>query len=382
MLARSDPPVHLTYCLNIHPGEDWPQGLEAIDAYARRVRDRVAPNEPFGLGLRLSARAARELRRPARLEAFADYLRREHLYVFTVNGFPYGAFHGQAVKADVYRPDWRTPQRIEYTLDLAEILAALLPDGIDGSISTVPGSYADWIGTDPDVLCMAENLATVARRLDELRRRTGRVVRLALEPEPDCYLETTDDLLAFFAGPLSRFDAPLDEHVGVCVDTAHLGVGFEDPTRALRRYRQAGVAVAKIQLSAALACQPTHAARERLEAFREPVYLHQVKARRPGGRVVSYRDLDDALALGGADEEQWRVHFHVPLFYPGDDTLRSTAGELTGRFAQEAVETTAHLEIETYTFDVLPDDLRADDVVDNIVGEYRWVLDHLLTTAD
>jgi hypothetical protein len=227
---------------------------------------------------------------------------------------------------------------------------------------------------------MAENLASVAQRLAELRERTGRTVRLALEPEPDCYLETTDDLMAFFAGPMSRFDAPVAEYIGVCVDTAHLAVGFEDPALTLERYRQAGVVVCKIQLSAALVCEPARSARTRLEAFREPVYLHQVKARRPGGRVVSYRDLDEALSLGGRDEEQWRVHFHVPLFFPGDGTLRSTADTLRGRFAREALDATRHLEIETYTFDVLPDELRADDVVDNIVGEYRWVLDDLLST--
>jgi hypothetical protein len=37
----------------------------------------------------------------------------------------------------------------------------------------------------------------------------------------------------------------------------------------------------------------------------------------------------------------------------------------------------AHLEMETYTWEVLPPELRSRDVVDQLVAEYHWVLAEL-----
>ena len=146
--------------------------------------------------------AARELAEPPALDEFAAFLRDENLYVFTINGFPYGQFHDTAVKRNVYAPDWRTLERLEYTCLLADILAALLPQGVTGSISTVPGSYAEWIATASDVDAMAATLAHATGHLADLHRRTGREICLALEPEPDCYLETAHDAADFITGPV------------------------------------------------------------------------------------------------------------------------------------------------------------------------------------
>ena len=186
MKIQDNPPLHLTYCLNLHPGEAWAENFAAIQTHVLAIRDRVAPGGPFGLGLRLGDRAARELAPATRLAELRDFLAAHGLYAFTVNGFPYGAFHGTAVKENVYRPDWRSAERLDYTVRLAEILAALLPEGVAGSISTVPVSYKDWMKSEADLRPAVENLAECAHRLEELYRRTGKDIALALEPEPDC----------------------------------------------------------------------------------------------------------------------------------------------------------------------------------------------------
>ncbi|MCK4601679.1 MAG: metabolite traffic protein EboE, partial [Phycisphaerae bacterium] len=207
MKVQADPPLHLTYCLNVHPGESWAASFAAIRDHAVGVRDRVAPGQPFGLGLRLSARAANELAKPPAMGKFRKFLARENLYVFTINGFPYGQFHDTAVKTSVYSPDWRTPERRDYTIALADILARLLPAGVTGSISTVPCSYKPWIAGGRDVQLMAKMLCDVVAHLAELHRATGKEIAVALEPEPDCYVENTDEVIAFFAGPLAEYGA-------------------------------------------------------------------------------------------------------------------------------------------------------------------------------
>ena len=377
MQVRDDPPVHLTYCLNVHPGESWAESFSAIREYALGVRDRVARDEPFGLGLRLSARAAGQLGQADALREFKAFLDAEGLYVFTINGFPYGRFHATAVKEDVYRPDWRSPARRDYTIRLAHVLAELLPDGVAGSISTVPVSYKPWIKSEVDLTRAIDMLTGAAGHLAGIRKRTGKDIRLALEPEPDCYLESSDEAIAFFTGPLrDRVDDAARRQIGLCFDTAHMAVEFEDPAESISRLQAADVRIGKIHLSAAIRLEPTPEALARLESFAEGVYLHQVKARRTSGEIRSFADLPEALAAEPEDWDEWRVHFHVPLFFESDGLLSSTADLLTGEFAETiAGGATDHLEIETYTFDVLPDDLRPTDVTESIAREYEWVLE-------
>jgi len=393
MKIQADPPIHLTYCLNIHAGETWEENFAAIRDNVPKVRDRLGRDGPFGLGLRLSRQAADELDNAAAIAAFGQFLQAEGLYVFTVNGFPYGRFHGTTVKQDAYAPDWRTPERREYTLTIARVLAALLPEATGGSISTVPGSYKAWIQSPESVHEIVTDLADVAAELSLLAKETGRSICLALEPEPDCYLETTDETVEFFTETLARqgckhlrsehglglseSDRILREHLGVCLDTAHAAVQFEDLAESLTKLQLAGVTVAKVQLSSALQVRPTAAAVERLGEFCDPVYLHQVKALRPDGEIDAYDDLPAALQAAGAGAvgRQWRVHFHVPLFLERAGELASTSAELSAEFWSLLLAgATEHLEIETYTFDVLPPDLRLADVTESIAREYRWVL--------
>ena len=395
MLISQSPPLHLTYCLNIHPGETWSENFNAIKTHALKVRNLIAPDRQFGLGLRLSRRATDHLRQAGPCADFRRFLEANNLYVFTINGFPYGPFHGTAVKTAVYLPDWRTAERLEYTVALADILAELVPEGVDGSISTVPGAYKEQVCAEADVRVMVENLAACAAHLHNLRARTGREIHIGLEPEPDCCLETTPEVIAFFEGPLAQWGVPhlasrlgcgrseaervLRRHVGVCFDTCHLAIQFEQPAASLRALEAHGVRVSKMQISAALRVVPPPAALLRLREFVDPVYLHQVKVRRGSEAPVSFPDLPAALAAAaGGPPAEWRIHFHVPLYFQGDAELQSTATVLDEAFFREVQRgRISHLEIETYTFHVLPQSLRTPDVTQSIAREFAWVVPRL-----
>jgi hypothetical protein len=342
--------LHLTYCTNIHPAVGWAAVQESLRAHAPALKARLSPDAAFGIGLRLSGAESRELLEGDRLARFRDWLDGEGLYVFTINGFPHGTFHGQPVKAEVHAPDWRSQERVAYTLRLAEILAALLPDGVDGTISTSPLSYGPW-GADLGQ-CTA-NVAHVAR---ELR---GTRIALAIEPEADGALANVDDLIRWWPDGL--------ENVTVCFDACHSAVAYEEPEQALDALDAAGIRVGKAQLSAALIVPPE--AHGELRAFADPIYLHQVTER---GSNRSWPDLPQALAEDGGGEE-WRVHFHVPIFVDRYGALRSTQEHLERCIRRVR---TSHLEIETYTWDVLPADMKASSV-DSIAREYEWVLDVL-----
>jgi sugar phosphate isomerase/epimerase len=368
--------LHLTYCTNIHPANGWAGVQESLRAHAPALKARLSPDAPFGLGLRLSGTESAELLEGDRLPAFRRWLDDEGLYVFTINGFPHGAFHGQPVKDAVHAPDWRTEERVAYTLRLADVLAALLPDGQAGTISTSPLSYRPWVGDDPDAVPQATaNVARVGAALRALHEARGVHVALAIEPEADGLLGDCRELIAWWPDGLDR------EHVTACFDVCHAAVAFEEPAATLAALADAGIAVGKIQLSAALRVAlgdaPQRAlATERLGAFADPVYLHQVTCRGHDGSLTAYPDLPDALpALGGAAEA--RVHFHVPIFLEGYGELGCTQEDLRTTLALAGDGgVTSHLEIETYTWDVLPEALKASSV-DSIAREYEWVLDAL-----
>jgi sugar phosphate isomerase/epimerase len=344
--------VHLTYCTNIHPAVGWEAVLASLRDHAPALKARLSPDAPFGIGLRLSGAESAELLQDDRLARFRAWLDAEGLYVFTINGFPHGAFHGQPVKADVHAPDWRSEERVAYTLRLAEILDALLPAGVDGTISTSPLSYGPWLHADGLAGCTRN----VWRVSDALR---GTRIALAIEPEADGALATVEDVIRWWPDGL--------EHVTVCFDACHSAVAYEEPEDVLDALDAAGIRVGKAQLSAALIVPPE--AHQQLRAFADPVYLHQVTER---GSKRSWPDLPQALADDGRGEE-WRVHFHVPIFVERYGALRSTQEHLERCIRRVR---TSHLEIETYTWDVLPADLKASSV-DSIAREYEWVLDVL-----
>jgi hypothetical protein len=302
--------------------------------------------------------------------------------VFTVNAFPYGTFHGAPVKDAVYRPDWTEPERVAYTNLTADVLAALLPDGVDGSISTVPGCFRARGGPTADA-AIADNLVRCAEHLAGIEARTGRRIAIALEPEPRCSIETLAEAAAFFAAHVRDRG-----RIAVCLDACHAAVEFEDLASSLAELRAAGVAVAKVQLSAGLSLAPGAAERAALSRYTNDVYLHQVVARGGDGTLDRYVDLPDALreAAGGAKRRppyndpgaEWRVHFHVPIFRADLGPFASTQPFLAELLAHHRREPIApHLEVETYTWDVLPPELRDEPIATAVARELRWVIERL-----
>jgi len=391
-LPGAHPAAHLTYCSNIHPGESWAE----LDAQLRRsipkVRDQLGTEHPFGLGLRLSADAATQLRQPDTWDRFAAWMEQTQTYVFTLNGFPYGPFHGTPVKEAVYRPDWSQPERLRYTSDLIEILARCVGTDAPGSISTVPcGFRRDASASAPAV---AEHLLRSAAQLWQLRSERGVDIALGLEPEPECRLETTAEAIAFFethllsAAPCQRFaqlsgcgrseaEAALRRHLGVCFDTCHAAVEFEDPRGGPRSLATAGIRIVKAQITAGLElASPSEAAMQRLEAFADAVYLHQVVVQTGPEARTRYLDLPEAITAfrdGTAPPGPWRVHFHVPVFASLEAPLRSTRGFITEALPALRSQT-AHFEVETYTWGVLPQAQRQLPLERAIAQELQWVL--------
>ena len=391
--------THLTYCTNIHPANGWPAVFENLKRYAPPLKARFSPEAPFGLGLRLSAREARELLQqgPGELRRFLD----DHgLYVAIINGFPHGAFHGTVVKADVYAPDWRDPARVRYTMDLIEVLRELLPQGVEGGISTAPLSYKPWMaGWDTGAWDeITRNVTRVAGALAKVRASDGRMIHLDIEPEPDCSLETSTETIEFFSRRLLPYGAPplarelavaedasraaLLDHIQVCFDCCHFAVEYEDPAPALDSLHAAGIKIGRVQLSSALKVPfPADRGRcaeaaARLQAFADPVYLHQVVEQ--GAPLRRFPDLGDALHNAEtACSREWRIHFHVPLFTSEYDGFESTQ-DYVRQVLHTVLRTNAtrHLEIETYTWDVLPAGLKRN-LDDSIAREYDWVLNEI-----
>jgi sugar phosphate isomerase/epimerase len=402
MLLTARGSTHLTYCTNIHPGESWAEVRQNLDRHLLTVRREIAPARPFGIGLRLSAMAAEELARPAALEEFLTFLHENQLYVFTINGFPYGPFHGRPVKEAVYLPDWMADERLVYTNRLADLLETLLPEqpAMDGTISTVPGAFALRVRSEHEIRTIARQMARHCAQLVRIRERSGKRLILALEPEPCCFLETVAETVDFFQHHLfgstavselqqetgvasGQAEQMLREHLGVCFDVCHMAVEFEEPAAALRALDDAGIAVAKVQLSAGLRVEFSgENLRDRelldaLRAFADPVYLHQVVERNARG-LRRFLDLPDALRAAEAvtGPREWRIHFHVPLFREQLGMFQSTQG-----YVGEVIDLlrtrpgAAHWEVETYTWDVLPEEHRGEEVASAVGRELRWVLD-------
>ena len=399
MRLPSHPDFHLTYCTNIHPADGWANVRATLARYGPALRARLARSGLFGMGLRLGATDAQGLLAGRNLDEFKQFLEDEGLYVAIVNGFPYGPFHGTPVKASVYAPDWRDPARVDYTLDLIRIVHALLPDGVDGGVSTAPISYKPWLAAADATAwpTIVGHLVEVAGALSRIRRETGALIHLDIEPEPDCTIENTVETLEFFEQRLLPSAMPrlaralrigedearetLLEHIRICFDCCHFAVEFEHPREAMDRIRAAGIKIGRIQLSSALdvtvPSDPQAAAEvmARLRPFADTTYLHQVVERDPSSGLRHYLDLPDALdAPRGNVEHAWRIHFHVPLFTSTYGALGSTQFYVA-EVLQHAIATgaTRHLEIETYTWDVLPAGLKMD-LLESIGREYDWVL--------
>lgn len=396
--------LHLTYCSNIHPGESWAEVERNLKTYLPALKQRLSPEAPFGIGLRLSDLASREILAVDRLRQFQAWLAAEDLYVFTINGFPYGGFHNQVVKDQVYAPDWSKPERLDYTVRLVDILSACLPAGMDGGISTVPLSYKPWWIADTatrDAVFAAstQQIAQLTLKLISLKQTQNQLIHIDLEPEPDGLLENAAEVIAYFQSWLlpvggaqlvkelgiSRSEAErrLLEHIQVCYDTCHFAVEYEQPQQVFERFSAAGIRIGKGQLSAALRIDLPDETEKRqwmadqLEAFAESTYLHQVIERRANGHLQQHRDLTQALSeFVTSDAKEWRTHFHVPIFIDRYQAFQSTQADITSFLTALGNNPgCSHLEIETYTWDVLPAEMKLD-MLTSIQREYEWVLEN------
>lgn len=387
--------LHLAYCTNVHRGETWQQTFDSLQQYTLAVRDQVCPKGPYAIGLRLSEQAARELSDFQTLRNFRRWLDKNHCYVFTINGFPFGKFHGGAVKEKVYTPDWTSPMRLEYTNRLFDLLSQLLPPDIEGSVSTVPGSFKEFV-KGPDYLkAIRTNIWHCVEHVARVSEQTGRRMHLGLEPEPLCLLETTTETVHFF--DRLRAEHPRDhrayDHLGVNYDTCHLAVEFEEPAAAIQNLQQHQIRISKLHLSSALKTNPNPEVCAMLQAFADEIYLHQVVARDQAGQFIRFKDLPDALSawekshnasavdaeIPAASSEEWRIHFHLPLHSPEIELFGDTRDHLLGVFDILAQNPAlcSHLEMETYTWEVLPQELKNRTVVEQLVGEYEWCLAQL-----
>lgn len=376
--------LHLAYCTNVHRGETWAETFGTLQEYSLRVRDQVCAEKPFAIGLRLGEQTARELSDPATLTNFRKWLDAENCYVFTINGFPYGRFHGGRVKEQVYLPDWTNDERVDYTNLLFDLLAEIVPDGVEGSVSTVPCSHKEFIKTPEQESAMRNNLWQTVEHISKVSERTGKTLHLGLEPEPLCYLETSEEMVRFY--DQLRAERPGDErlsrHLGVNYDTCHLAIEFEDPHEVVARYRDSGVKISKLHFSNALKVTPTPESLKALEAFDDIVYFHQVISRSADGTIRRIKDLDVALEEAArkppALTDEWRIHFHIPLHCAPTELYGNTSDHLLGVMDELRKDPgmCAHIEMETYTWEVMPAAMKGD-IVEQLAEEYRWTLKEL-----
>ncbi len=402
MRIGKDSYFHLAYCTKIHPARNWQEQSEALHTYIPALKNLLSPAQPFGLALRLSEADSVQLLEPALLEALQDFLQRQDSYVFTINGFPFGSFYGEPVKAKIFAPDWQDEKRTQYTLRLIAILRRLLPPGTEGSISTLPLSYKSWVPRVREAKALERivlNLLRIVEELVQVRDEHGLDIHLDIEPEPDGLVENIPEFIHFYKEWLFTFGAPilayrlkiklsvalqyLQNHVQLCLDTCHLAVAYEDPAEAVELLAQEGIGIGKVQIASGLKVLFKGEDRRRklfqcLGHFANSPYLHQVIGRQAKNISSRFSDLCQAMPhLDTCRDEEWRIHYHMPLFVRKYRMLQTTQAE-TLQVLQllKKQPFTRHLEIETYTWEQLPADLKTP-LHDSLWKEYRWVMEAL-----
>ncbi len=394
---------HLTYSTLVHPGDTWEEMRASLIRYAPAVKRIVAPDQAFGVSLRLSGASASTLVSSAEDRSrLKEFLAEENLYVYTVNAFPHGPFKGQRVMEQVYEPDWSTPERTSYTTTVADILADICGPDIAPTIQTAPLAFRPRVSGPSYVARFTRNLLQAVAHLIDLERRTGRKVKLALEPEPFCFLETTPETVDYFQRyvystegttalavltglPASEVQGLVRRHLGVVFDICHQSVQFEDIPASLRLLVSAGIPIFKLQEAAALwVPEVTAESVAELGKFTGTIYLSQTTEQRDG-QLTRFLNLSDAIdawngAPGGARE--WRTHFHVPVFLDDLGPLGTTRFGIEQALRMHAsTPLSDQLEIETYTWDVLPGQMKTGDITEYVSREIEWVRAELHAAA-
>ena len=377
--------IHLAYCTNIHRGEGWNETFHGLNEYTLKVKEKVSQSDPFAIGLRLGYKAALELSETGsgNLDEFIKWLDHNNCYIFSINGFPYGQFHGSRVKEQVYSPDWTFDSRVEYTNLLFDILAEILPSGMSGSVSTLPGSFKEFIQDDTQQgNVIIENLARCGKHINDLIEKTGKDLHLGLEPEPLGWFENTPETLSFFKRFRNIHGDEFDNVIGVNYDTCHLAIEYENAKESLLLLKNNNIKISKIHLSSALKLKPNQQTVDSLKEYQDDVYLHQVIARLQNGDLIRFKDLPDAIEnflKGDCNDDEWRVHFHIPLHASPDSLFDDTRDHIKDTLSvlSSDPEMCKHLEMETYTWEVLPNSMQSNSVVDQLSLEYDWTLNSL-----
>lgn len=357
----------LSYCTNVHPGRTVQEVEEGLDRFTLPIK--ASYGNELAAGLWLAAPVIRELESTADgVARFAEGLHQRGLSCHTLNAFPYGDFHSERVKQNVYLPDWTSTERFDYTLGCARCLAAFLPETIEGSISTVPLGFKPFQYSGDFADQCAARLIELARQLSRLRDATGRTIRLAIEPEPFCEIETTAETIQFFnrlrtkAADVGALEE-VQTFLGMCYDVCHQSVEFEDVAASIRSLAAADIRINKFHISCAIEVANPGKDRALLAAlarYVEQRYLHQTFAQTQSGQILRYVDLDLGLTSNPPaefrDAQMWRVHFHVPVDAERIGPLGTTRGDLKKALAViPELDYAPHLEVETYTWEVLPE---------------------------
>jgi sugar phosphate isomerase/epimerase len=379
----------LTYSTLVHPADTWEDLWASVRTYLPPVKARVCPDAPFGVSLRLSAATADRLANDgAARDDLRRFLAENDMFVYTANAFPYGPFKDRVVKQAVYEPDWRSERRVQYTMQVADILSDLAPAGVDPSIQTSPLGFKPNVSGEDIVAAYTENVLRVAEHLVAVERVTGRTVTLAIEPEPYCFLETTPETIAYFSEHLytdaasERLggEAALRRHLGIVFDICHQAVEYEDIGASLQALVDARIPIFKLQEAAAIHVPEVgEEAVETLRRYAQTIYLTQTYERR-NGAMNRYLNLEDAFAAWEREPEdaEWRTHVHVPVFLDDLGAFRSTRFAIEEALAfHKRTPLSAQLEVETYTWDVLPTELKSGDIVEYVCRELEWVRDQL-----
>jgi hypothetical protein len=384
----------LAYSTLVHPADDWDELWASLRDHVVEVKRRVSPDVPSAVSLRLSAATVERL--VSDRSALADlrsFLAAEDLYVVTANAFPYGPFKGRLVMETVFEPDWRDRRRVEYTKGVATILSSIAGDGVSPTIQTAPLGFKPHV-TPGVVERFTEHVLQVVAHLVGLARTTGTTVRLGLEPEPFCQVETTEEAIGYFREHLftdaaaSRLatlagvdsgDAAiaLRAHLGVVFDVCHQAVEFEDVGTSLDALVAAEIPIVKLQVAAAMRVPEVTADIVGLLApFTDTVYLSQTMERRGDGSIRRFLNLRDAMTCWepGGEPTEWRTHFHVPVFLDDLAGLGTTQFAIVEALAKHRSDPLSdQVEIETYTWDVLPARFKTGDVVEYLERELNWV---------
>ena len=391
---------HLTYSTLVHPGDTWDDMWASLQKYVPQVKKRVCPNDKFGVSLRISSASSETLiNSPEKREDLRKFLDDNDMYLYTVNAFPFGPFKNQIVKEQVYEPDWSSEQRLKYTMNVATILADVAPEYVNPSIQTPPLGFKPNVTSDSVIEAYAENIRKLATHVNNIHRYKGRTVTLAIEPEPACFLETTPETIAFFndylrteksyrnlagkaGATLEGAKEILARHVGVVYDICHQAVEYENITESLQALKDHNIPVWKLQEAAAMMIPVVN--REKVTAVKKyanTIYLTQTHQRDKDGTITRYLNLEDAIAAWEKKpvECEWRIHFHVPVFLEDLGPFKSTRFAIAEALAfQKKHRLSDQLEIETYTWDVLPDELKTGDIVDYVTKELEWVQSQLV----